>query len=104
ILLLTGAPLIHDQNPAKSMELYEKYGRRYNNKYGFRDGEYLPENRKFYHKPILNLNWDWQIDEGAHLSTVLYASFGHGGGTQIYGKRISDIDYPQANPGNLQEG
>src|SRR5699024_3156823 len=81
-LLVTGAPLIHDQNPSKSMELYNRFGQRYNNQYGFRNGEYLPEKRKFYHKPIFNFNWDWEIVRDIELSTVLYTSFGHGGGTQ----------------------
>lgn len=103
-LLLTGAPLIHDQNPSKSMGLYDRFGQKYNNQYGFRNGKYLPEKRKFYHKPIFNFNWDWEIDQDIKLSTVLYASFGHGGGTQTYGRDVSQIDYPQTANDDLLNG
>lgn len=103
-LLLTGAPLIHDQNPSKSMELYNRFGQKYNNQYGFRNGEYLPEKRKFYHKPIFNFNWDWAIDQDIELSTVLYASFGHGGGTQTYGRDISQIAYQPTENDDLLNG
>lgn len=102
-LLLTGAPQEHDQNFSKNMDLYERYGRRYNNNYGFRDGKYLSERRNYYHKPIINFNWDWDIDEDQHLSTVLYSSFGRGGGTGAYGNGISYVDYPQGDP-DIQYG
>src|SRR5699024_1026200 len=103
-LLLTGAPLVHDQNPAKSMELYDEYGREYNNQYGYRKGNYLAEQRKFYHKPIFNFNWDWDIDEGSNLSTVLYASLGHGGGTMIHGQELSSIAYDSGVSDPIQKG
>src|SRR5690606_17346392 len=32
-----------------------------------------------------NLNWDWKINDESSLSTVLYASWGRGGGTGNYG-------------------
>ena len=90
--LLTGAPQWHDQNFSKTMDLYEKYGIKFNNNYGFLDGEYLHLRRNYYHKPVMNLNWDWKISEDSNLSTVLYASFGRGGGTGDYGNGISYID------------
>lgn len=34
----------------------------------------------FYHKPIASLNWDWTINDALKLSTVVYASWGRGGG------------------------
>lgn len=103
-LLLTGAPLIHDQNPSKAMEFYERYGRKYNNQYGYRNGKYLPEQRKFYHKPIINFNWDWEIEKEIEFSTVLYASFGHGGGTQIYGRNLQNIPYSPTENDELLSG
>lgn len=96
-LLLTGSPQEHDQNFSKAMRLYERYGRKYNSNYGFKNGEYLSERTNYYHKPILNLNWDWDIDEGQQLSTVVYASMGRGGGTGAYGNGISYVNYPQGD-------
>lgn len=105
--LITGAPQWHDQNYSKAsdtkndfddidntdpLNIYKQYGRRYNNNYGFRDGDRVSQVRNYYHKPIMNLNWDWAIDEGQSLSTVLYASFGRGGGTNDYGNGVDHID------------
>lgn len=90
--LITGAPQWHDQNYAKSKELYDKYGIKYNSNYGFKNGEYLSLRRNYYHKPIMNFNWDWKISNQQNLSTVLYASFGRGGGTGAYGSGINYID------------
>ena len=46
----------------------------------------------FYHKPVANLNWDLNINETTDLSTVLYASWGRGGGTGNRGNRIRTAD------------
>ena len=57
----------------------------------------MTERRNFYHKPVFNLNWDWDIDDTSSLSTVVYASTGNGGGTGGRGQRIrndrGNIDY-----------
>src|SRR5690554_1691601 len=79
--LLTGAPQYHVQNFSKSMDDYDAYGKRYNSNSGFKDGERYTLRRNYYHKPIANLNWDWTISEKTNLSSVLYASWGRGGGT-----------------------
>lgn len=86
--LITGAPQFHDQNFAKPISSYLTYGRRYNNNWGTLGGEYITERRNFYHKPVANLNWDWMISEKSELSTVLYASWGRGGGTGDRGNRV----------------
>lgn len=102
--LITGAPQQHDQNFSKEMKLYDRYGKRYNNNYGYKHGDYLSERRNYYHKPIINLNWDWDIDEEQQLSTVLYASFGRGGGTGTIGNGMDHMDdYPNGDP-ELQDG
>ncbi|WP_334124082.1 TonB-dependent receptor [Empedobacter brevis] len=80
-LLFTGAPQWHDQNYSKSLADLLKYGRKYNNNTGYLNGELFNERRNYYHKPIANLNWDWDINNKTSLSTVLYASWGRGGGT-----------------------
>ena len=79
--LITGAPQQHDQNFSKTLEDYERYGKRYNNNSGFYNGERYTLRRNYYHKPIANLNWDWEITPETNLSSVLYASWGRGGGT-----------------------
>ncbi len=84
--LITGAPQFHDQNFTKPISDYLGFGRKYNNNYGYLNGEYISERRNFYHKPVANLNWDWKINEKMNLSTVLYASWGRGGGTGNYGR------------------
>ena len=79
--LLTGAPQWHDQNFSDELEAYELYGEKYNGNSGFLEGERFTERRNYYHKPVANLNWDYNINENLELSTVLYASWGRGGGT-----------------------
>ena len=83
--LITGAPQQHDQNFTKRISDYVKYGKKYNNNWGLLNGEYQSERTNFYHKPVANLNWDWKINDNTDLSTVLYASWGRGGGTGNYG-------------------
>ncbi|MEO9894308.1 TonB-dependent receptor [Aurantibacter sp.] len=90
--LITGAPQFHDQNFTKSIADYQEYGLRYNNNWGTYNGEYMTERRNFYHKPVANLNWDWTMNESTNLSTVLYASWGNGGGTGNRGNRIRTED------------
>lgn len=83
--LITGAPQWHDQNYRKRISDYLTYGKKYNYNWGYDRGEYKSLRRNFYHKPVANLNWDWKINETSNLSTVLYASWGRGGGTGGYG-------------------
>lgn len=91
--LLTGAPQWHDQNFSEDLEFYEAYGEKANDNSGFYEGERFTERRNFYHKPVANLNWDWKIKDGLDLSTVLYASWGRGGGTGNLGRgRIRNQD------------
>lgn len=85
-LLLTGAPQWHDQNFSDDLENYERYGEKYNGNSGFLEGSRYTERRNYYHKPVANLNWDFNINEKLDLSTVLYASWGRGGGTGGLGR------------------
>ncbi|KOS06847.1 TonB-dependent receptor [Flavobacterium akiainvivens] len=102
--LIFGAPQWHDQNYTKSIATYLEHGRKYNNNYGFIEGDYLSERRNFYHKPVANLNWDFKISETMDLSTVAYASWGRGGGTGNWGngrvrtaEGLIDFDAIRAN-------
>ena len=91
--LITGAPQSHDQNFTKRISDYLTYGRKYNNNWGTLNGDYLSLRTNFYHKPVANLNWDFNINETTSLSTVLYASWGRGGGTGDYKARNYSIPY-----------
>jgi CarboxypepD_reg-like domain/TonB dependent receptor-like, beta-barrel/TonB-dependent Receptor Plug Domain len=90
--LITGAPQYHDQNFSKSISTYLDKGRKYNNNWGTYQGKYFTERRNFYHKPVANLNWDFKINETTNLSTVVYASWGRGGGTGGRGRRERTAD------------
>ncbi|WP_298116403.1 carboxypeptidase-like regulatory domain-containing protein [Flavobacterium sp.] len=93
--LVTGAPQSHDQNFTKRISDYLGFGRKYNNNYGYLNGKYISERTNFYHKPVANFNWDYKINSKMDLSTVLYASWGRGGGTGNYGsgkKSISELN------------
>ncbi len=43
--------------------------------------EELNERTNFYHKPQINLNDYWQVNSKLFISTVLYGSYGRGGGS-----------------------
>ncbi len=106
--MLFGAPQEHDQNYSKPMTTsyrtvtvdgqrlqtintpgYDITGRKGNSNYGFYNGEALSQRRNYYHKPVSNINWDWNINENFTLGTVIYASVGRGGGTGILGNGAS---------------
>lgn len=106
--LITGAPQWHDQNFTKRISDYLQYGRKYNNNWGTLNGKYISERRNFYHKPVANLNWDWKINDNSNLSTVVYASWGRGGGTGNYGasaiRTNGQIDFDAIKDRNMSVG
>ncbi|UOE41169.1 TonB-dependent receptor [Chryseobacterium suipulveris] len=88
----TGAPQWHMQNYQSSIATYIKYGngvdepnRRYNSNWGYLNGEKMSQSVNYYSKPVMSLNWDWTMSEKSKLSSVLYASWGRGGGTGVLG-------------------
>lgn len=94
--LIFGSPQWHMQRWSQPEEVVTAY-RKYNQHWGFDQGELTSERTNFYHKPVLNLNWDWDISEKSDLSTVVYASFGRGGGTGPRGNSaLRGPDYPIA--------
>ena len=96
--LITGAPQQHDQNFSKKISDYLGFGRKYNNNYGYLNGKYISERVNFYHKPVANFNWDYKINDKLDLSTVLYASWGRGGGTGNYGSSGNKKYVSELNP------
>ena len=79
-LLFTGAPQLHGQKWSQPLDIV-RADPKFNQHWGYYNGEITSERQNYYHKPVLNLNWDWNMGEKSDLSTVLYASWGRGGGT-----------------------
>ncbi len=92
--LLTGAPQWHHQRFNQRISDHERSGEfniRHNGNWGLLNGEEFSSRRNYYHKPVANLNWDWNLNENSSLSTVLYASWGRGGGSGGIGNRNNRI-------------
>ena len=86
--LITGAPQFHGQRWSQSESRIAndpKFNQHWGYTGGAENGQYTTdidsERRNYYHKPVANLNWDWSISDKSSLSSVLYASWGRGGGT-----------------------
>lgn len=100
--MITGAPQWHNQR-SYSIKISDaiKYGsegepnRRYSSDWGYLNGEEYSIRRNAYHKPVMMLNWDWNMSEKSSLNTVVYASFGRGFGTgdtgRVAGKPLSSF-------------
>lgn len=82
--LVTGAPQSHGQRWSQKQSTLEEKPK-FNQHWGIYKGEKISERFNYYHKPILNLNWDWDINNTTSLGSVFYASFGRGGGTGPFG-------------------
>lgn len=97
---ITSAPQWHNQRSyAPSIENYIKFNpdndgtpyRQYNPDFGYytdKNGRRvaLANRGNYYAKPVMMLNWDWNINEKSKLSSVLYASNGRGGGLGDLGR------------------
>ncbi len=98
-LNLIGAAQWHHQRRGRiTIKDFLDKGRRYNSNWGYLNGEEYSFNRNYYNKPLASLNWDWTINEKFSLSTVLYASWGRGGGTGTRGK-LKVNNFRDANTG-----
>jgi len=64
----------------ESLEFVNR-GRRFNESWGFRNGEIVNVRKNYYHKPQLSLRHSWQANDKLFLSNVVYLSIGNGGGT-----------------------
>ncbi|MDC8106279.1 MULTISPECIES: TonB-dependent receptor [Chryseobacterium] len=97
---ITSSPQWHDQRTfSPTIANYIKYNpdqdgtpyRQYNSDYGYytdANGNKvaLANRSNYYAKPVMMLNWDWNMNEKSKLSTVLYMSNGRGGGTGDLGR------------------
>ena len=111
-----GAPQEHGQRPFSvpiaeidsdkardegiSEEVINQYritdrGRRFNDHWGYRDGEVFTTRKNFYHKPQISLRHSFQASPDVFLSNVLYLSIGNGGGTAPDGASFERDDNEQ---------
>jgi len=119
--MVFGAPQWHDQNYSKALVTryntdaegnrttinnpgYDITGIKGNSNYGYLDGKGLAIRKNYYHKPVANLNWDFNINESSSLSTVLYASIGRGGGVGPLGSGLSFLGQQFGGGGYLPNG
>ena len=94
-----GAPQWHNQrHNMRSIESYrnDPDGIKMNWDYGYRNGEIYSGGYayNFYHKPVVSFNHFLKISDKLSLNTVVYASFGRGGGRRIYGENVLGFTYP----------
>ena len=88
---LTGAPQWHMQNYQSRIDVLQQYGsadkpnRKYNSNWGYLNGQIMSQSVNYYSKPVMSVNWDWKMSEKSKLSSVLYGSWGRGGGTGVLG-------------------
>jgi len=117
--LITGAPQMHGQKWSQTKERIAA-DPKFNQHWGYENADgtsITSERQNFYHKPVMNLNWDFNITDKTELSTVAYASWGRGGGTGPRGNgriRTEDpdgdgplygqIDYPAIEENNALVG
>ena len=75
----------------KGQQYWYMYGARTTDRY---NANMLNERENFFHKPLVNLNHFYDMNEDMRLSSVLYWSGGSGGGTGTYGsvKRLPAIE------------
>ena len=70
---------------------YAKYGLKYNKDLYVVNGQLKNININYYHKPIFSLNDYWTINSKTSITTSVYASIGHGGGSGAIGSYASTI-------------
>jgi outer membrane cobalamin receptor len=59
---------------------------KYNKDWGYFQGKQYNMQQNFYNKPVASINWDYKINESTKLSTIVYGSWGRGGGAGAFGK------------------
>ncbi|MGB0931338.1 MAG: hypothetical protein ACPGVB_11205, partial [Chitinophagales bacterium] len=75
-----GVPESAITNPNTGLTYIDR-GRRFNEHWGYRDGEIFSTRKNYYHKPQFSLRHSWQANEKLFWSNVAYLSIGNGGGT-----------------------
>ncbi|HEY4325881.1 MAG TPA: TonB-dependent receptor [Mucilaginibacter sp.] len=82
-----GATQTHGQRPSQSIANYQNapQGIRWNYQNSVKDGDPITPYNNFFSKPLFSINHDWTINDKSSLSTVLYGTYGTGGGGSIGG-------------------
>ena len=83
---------------------FANMGRKYNNHWGYRDGELYNTRKNYYHKPQFSLRHSWQASNKLFWSNVAYLSIGNGGGTAPAGKSFPIDTTGQINFGDIIKG
>lgn len=104
-LTFTGAPQWHNQrSTSPTIKQYLDAGNgtndpniKYNRDFGYLNGDEYSFKTNYYHKPVASLNWDYQINETTKLSTVVYGSWGRGGGSSAVGSINGNNIYSSNN-------
>ncbi|WP_179343261.1 TonB-dependent receptor [Winogradskyella ursingii] len=89
-----GAKQRHGQRQNRQLiEVYKRSpdGIKYNQDWGYKNGQVTFIEDNFYHKPQISLNHYWTLNDKTDISTAAYVSFGSGGGGGTLG---SDADAP----------
>lgn len=88
--ILLGAPQEHGQRSSRLTPAeYDRYGVQYNKDLYTINGEQKNININYFHKPIASFNHYWTINKTTSLTTSVYGSFGHGGGSGPLGSYTS---------------
>jgi iron complex outermembrane receptor protein len=105
-----GATQTHGQRPDELISDWQNapQGTRWNYELGVKDGKQINPYNNTFSKPVFSLNHDWTINDKSSLSTVLYATYGTGGGGGIGGDVVaprvsnyySPFDYTAAEKTN----
>ncbi|MFC1784308.1 TonB-dependent receptor, partial [Candidatus Neomarinimicrobiota bacterium] len=74
-------------------DYYYMYGAKEKDPHGQEDG-YLNESENYFHKPQVNLNHYWTINNDMRLSSTFYFSGGSGGGTGTFDDMMWDYNGP----------
>jgi len=88
----SGDPRLFNQNWAPvdpsytGKQYFYMYGARTESRY---NKNFLNERENFFHKPLVNLNHFYTINDKMRLASIVYWSGGSGGGTGTYGKIIT---------------
>ena len=87
-----GAPQEHGQRSTRLTPAeYDKYGLKYNKDVYVVGGQEKNININYFHKPIFSLNDYWTLSPKTMITTSVYTSFGHGGGSGAIGSYASTI-------------
>ena len=91
-IIALGAPQQHGQRSSRLTPAeYDQYGLKYNKDLFVKDYTQQNINVNYYHKPIFSVNDYWTLSPKTSITTSVYASIGHGGGSGALGSYASTI-------------